>query len=129
MRKVFMQGHKAFGPITDTRVAWVVMTTVAYQSFGLKVGGAFPSTWAPRIIACEFCDGDPIPGAIRDLYEGAEVFNHKTWANGGQQPKMLPGSSKVMTHRGSPIYRDTHLVIGDVQKEDYLKVHDGTIEA
>lgn len=124
MRKLFMQGHKAFGPCVDVRVTWTIMTKIAYFQFGLKQGGSFPTSWEPRIIAVEFCEGDPIPEAIRDLYDGAEVFYHKTWNGGAQQPKMLPSSGKVMTSNGSPIYRDNHLVIGDVQKKDYLKAAD-----
>ena len=124
MRKLFMHGHKSFGPITDIRNTWVIMTAKAYHEFGLAVGNPFPASWEPRIIACEFCDGDQIPEAIQDLYDGAKVFYHKSWAGGGQQPKTMPGSGEVLTHNGSPIYRDNHLVIGDVQKNDYLKVQD-----
>lgn len=120
MRKVFMQGHELFGPMYDVRITWVVMTKIAYHKFGLKQGVAFPESWKPRIIVVEFCDGDPIPEEIRDLYEGAETFKHKSWANGAQQPKTMPNGT-VMTDKGALIYRDTHLMIGDVQKKDYLK--------
>lgn len=125
MRKIFMAGHSSFGPPTETRIAWTVMTTVAYHDFGLTVGGKFPEVWEPRVIVVEFCDGDPIPKELRDLYEGQEVFYHKTWTNGGQKPKTMPGGTRVMTFNGLPIYRDTHLMIGDVQKKDYLKQHNG----
>lgn len=124
MRKLFMQGHPAFGPCVDTRNAWVIMTKKALQSFGLLLNAPFPVIWDPRIIAVEFCDGDPIPEPIKDLYDGQDVFFHKTWSSGAQQPKTMP-DGRVLTHKGAPIYRDHHLLIGDIEKKDFLKAPDG----
>lgn len=118
MRKVFMQGHESFGPMYDIRVAWTIMTLEAWNSLKLAVRTEFPEAWRPRIVAVEFCDGEPIPVELRDLYK-EEVFYHKTW----HTPKIIPGG-KELTYKGLPIYRDNHLMIGDVHKEDYLKIAD-----
>lgn len=132
MRKVFMQGDDKFGPIYDVRIAFVIMTQIAYDRFGLSIGVEFPESWRPRIIVCEFCDGDPIPQEVRGLYEDAEVFYHKSWTGGAQQPKMTSpgmGGQRIMCHKGLPIYRDTHLVIGEVYRQDILKPHDSEVYA
>lgn len=122
MRKVFMQGHKSFGPCKDIRNCWVTMTTEAYKEFKLCRGAEFPREWEPRIIALEFYEGEEIPVEYRDLYNNAEIFTPQSWGTITQKPKSI--NDKIITFKGLPVFRDNHLMIGDTIKKDFLKIPD-----
>lgn len=131
MLSIMMMGDQKFGNPFQNIVTFQIMSDQAIEAFGLVIGATFPESWLPKVVIHEFCEGDVIPVTIRSHYEDAIIYKPRVWEGGGIAPKMsAPVKGKrqtILTHGGKPIYRQTHLVIADMDHKDYFVKHDNKV--
>lgn len=133
-------GSSKFGSPYQTRVAFFNFSPQRIEELGLKEGGEFPKEYVAKLVVHEFCEGDLIPEEVRSYYDNAEKFVPREWVenvgtpqqrNKKQSPKVIPANGnkplQVLTKNNKPIYRITHLAVGEMVMADIFLQHDNQV--
>lgn len=142
-------GSSKFGANEQKRIAFFNFSPDMIAILGLIPGQVVPDELGATLVVHEFCEGDIIPEEVRSYYaikdaDGNNVlpthYVPNSWMVGKgtpgetiktKEPKMTPRTphmgQQVLTRGGKPIYRETHLAIKEMVKEDIILTHDNAI--
>lgn len=133
-------GNSNFGSNMQKRVAFFNFSPQMIAQLGLVAGQHVNAELNAKLVVHEFCAGDLIPDMVQSYYEGAETYQPRSWKlNEGtpqevtktKEPKMtprIPGKEQqTLTKGGKAIYRETHLALMDMVKDDILLQHDNRV--